>query len=115
MILGDDTVRVIWAYHPDKPRNIHHIPHHGHKRKGVRSLHLKEMPQRKIEDDLFTKTWDLTGRNVRLPNDDHTHYYCQIFKAPPLESKHHMIGVRFLKYAIKLKDILISHHQKAIF
>ena len=66
------------------------------------------MPQTKIKDDLFTKTWDLRGRNVRLPNDDHTHYYCQIFKAPSLESKHHMIGVRFLKYTIKLKDILTA-------
>ena len=29
----------------------------------------------------------------RLPNDDHTHYWCQIYKAPQLEHKHHMIGV----------------------
>ena len=106
MILGDDTISVIWGYHPNKPKNKHHIPHHGHKRRGVRSLHLKEMPQKKIKEDSFTKTWDLRGRNVRLPNDDHTHYYCQIFKAPPLERKHHMIGVRFSKDRLKPNDKL---------
>ena len=97
MVLGDDTIRVIWAYHPHKPKNKHHIPHHGHKQRGVRSLHLKEMPTQKIKEDSSLKKWELRGRNVRLPNDDHTHYYCQIFKAPDLDRKHHMIGVRHSK------------------
>ena len=98
MVLGDDTIRVIWAYHPHKPKDKYHLPHHGHKRRGVRSLHLKEIPTKRILEDENTvfKKWELKGRNVRLPNDDDTHYYCQIFKAPPLDRKHHMIGVRIL-------------------
>ena len=97
MVLGDDTVRVIFAYHPEKPKDKYHINYHGQKRKGVRSLHLKERPVLKISDGekASLKKWDLRGRNVRLPNDDNTHYYCQIFKAPSLDKKHHMIGVSF--------------------
>ena len=98
MVLGDDTVRVIWAYHNDKPQNKHNIPHHGHKQRGVRSLHLKEIPMKKIkQENSSLRNWDLRGRNVRLPNDDHTHYYCQIFEAPSLDRKHHMIGVSNLE------------------
>lgn len=98
MVLGDDTVRVIFAYHPEKPKDIHRIEYHGHLRKGVRSLHLKERPPIKIseKEKASLKKWDLRGRNVRLPNDDNTHYYCQIFKAPSLDRKHHMIGVSFI-------------------
>ena len=97
MILGSDTVRVIWAYHPEDPVDGRVI-YHGHQRRGVRSLFLREKPRLNIpsEDLTFVKTWDLRARNTRLPNDDHTHYWCQIFKAPNLDHKHHMIGVRNL-------------------
>ena len=54
MVLGDDTVRVIWAYHHKKPTNKHHIHHHGHKERGVRSLHLKESPKPKILKDVIS-------------------------------------------------------------
>lgn len=96
MVLGDDTVRVIWAYHPDRPRSRMRMHGHGHKRKGTRSLHLKEEPTLKFmaEERSTLKQWELRANNVRLPNDDHTHYYCQIFKAPKLDKKHHMVGVR---------------------
>lgn len=91
--LGGDTVRVVWAYHPDDPQD-NRIIYHGHTRRGVRSLFLKEPPKLEIPvDDLqHLKHWDLRAQNTRLPNDDHTHYWCQIFKAPTLDQKHHMIG-----------------------
>ena len=101
MVLGDDTVRVIWAYHHKKPKNKHHIHHHGHNQRGVRSLHLRELPKPKMAEDSSIKTWELRGRNVRLPNDDHTHYFCQIFKAPTLDVKHHMVGVCDVNYEIR--------------
>jgi len=69
-----------------------------------RSLFLREKSRLGIpRDDLpFLKTWDLRAKNTRLPNDDHTHYWCQIFKAPDLEHKHHMIGVRFQAMGVNL-------------
>ena len=107
MVLGDDTVKVIWAYHHEKPKDKYHIHHHSHKSRGVRSLHLKEKPTKPISEDKKKelKQWELRGRNIRLPNDDHTHYYCQIFKAPSLDKKHHMIGV---SYKTKINCVNIS-------
>ncbi len=47
------------------------------------------------QDDV--KIWDLVKPHkppIALPNNDHTHYWCQIFKAPETEVKHHMIALR---------------------
>ena len=40
------------------------------------------------------QAWELLADGgLPLPNDDHTHYWCRIFKAPDLNGrKHHMIG-----------------------
>ena len=58
---------------------------HRHKRKGVRSLHLKEdgvTGLSKFDSDRADfKKWDITAKNVQLPNDDHTHYYCQVLSS----------------------------------
>ena len=92
--MSSDTIRVLWAYHPDDPEDGR-VKYHGHQTRGVRSLYLKEKSRLKIPDeDLpFIKNWDLRAKNTQLPNNDHTHYWCQIFKAPDLEHKHHMVGV----------------------
>lgn len=118
MLIGADTVRVIWAFHHEDPKHGR-VTYHGHTRRGVRykfkenlkwpdlntplntnlflsrSLYLREAPKETIpkSDIPYLKIWDLKGRNTRLPDDDHTHYWCQIFKAPQLDVKHHMIGV----------------------
>lgn len=58
-------------------------------------MYLKEKPRSVInEEDPDIKIWDLLAKNVRLPNDDHTHYWCTIFRAPFMDRKHHMLGVR---------------------
>ena len=91
MVLGGDTVKVIWGHNPDRPRSKTHM--HRHRHKGVRSLHFKEEGSGpKFSDAGQFKQWEIRANNVRLPNDDHTHYFCQIFKAPELEVKHHMVG-----------------------
>ena len=98
MILSGDTTRVLWAYHPNDPVDGK-VSYHGHQNRGVRSLYLKEGPSLRIPaDDLpYLKFWDLRAKNTRLPNDDHTHYWCQIYKAPELAHKHHMIGVSLME------------------
>lgn len=104
MPLGSDTVRLLWSYHPEDPLSLDVLPYHGHQRRGVRSVYLRELPLKKIRFDEdeeqegeATKvlTWDLRANSLVLPNDDHTHYWCQIFRLPPQVEyrKHHMIGV----------------------
>ena len=89
--LGSDTTRLIWSYSETDPSSVDNLIYHGSTR-GVRSVYLQEMPQESLPtEDLLT--WDLTSE-VELPNDDHTHYWCRIFKAPQIEEKHHMIALR---------------------
>ena len=89
-VLDGDTIRLIYAYN-----DYDHLAYHGSQKRGVRSLYLKEPLQESIEDleheDL--QHWDLTSEVV-LPNNDHTHYWCRIFKAPDLDRKNHMIALR---------------------
>lgn len=98
MILGSDTVRLIWSYHPEDPISTTVLPYHGRLTRGVRSIYLQEQPnpmRERLSKLPNIKTWDITSKNVTLPDDDHTHYWCQIFKAPDLRGlKHHMLGVR---------------------
>ena len=100
--LGSDTTRLIWSYSENDPSSLENLNrnqgfvgsliYHGSDRRGVRSVYLQEMPQESLPtEDLLT--WDLTSE-VELPNDDHTHYWCRIFKAPQIEEKHHMVALR---------------------
>ena len=101
LALGPDTVRLIWAYHPTHvPATSSSLskalPYHGRQRRGTRSVYLKEQPHERIDSkaEEGLKTWDLTADGLPLPNDDHTHYWCKIYRAPELGGrKHHMIGV----------------------
>ena len=114
IVLSGDTVRLIWAYNPSDPSSeenkVTQLSYHGPSRRGVRSVYLKEKPQPNIPDtDLpYLKTWDLKARNTLLPNDDHTHYWCQIFKAPKTSYKHHMIGVKLMKITFNFKKLIFT-------
>lgn len=97
LVLGSDTVRLIWAFHPEDPTSLEVLPYHGHQRRGVRSVYLREAPHLSVQEQMkrtgeHVKVWDVINENLTLPNDDHTHYWCNIFEAPQLEEKHHMIG-----------------------
>ncbi len=88
-----DTVRLIWALHPDDGDSERPLVLPYHTKRGTRSVHLREPPSditMPLENEV--KHWDLVANNMLLPGDDHTHYWCSIFKAPSLTSKHHMIG-----------------------
>ena len=94
MELNSDTTRLIWSYHPNDPWNANDLIYHGASSRGVRSVYLQELPQEHLElNDPDIKIWDLTSK-VDLPNNDHTHYWCRIFKAPKLDRKHHMVALR---------------------
>ena len=90
--LGTDTVRLIWAYHGEDPLDNTHLLYHSLTRRGQRSVYLAEPP---LQSEPLPphKTWDLTANNLLLPEDDHTHYWCKIYRAPDLDRKHHMIAI----------------------
>jgi len=92
MVLGTDTVRLIWAYHDQDPVHGHMI-YHTLAWRGGRSIFLAEAPVPLISPDKPYQTWDILADNVLLPEDDHTHYWCKIYRAPPITKKHHMIGL----------------------
>jgi len=92
MELGTDTVRIIWAYGPQDPLDTVHLPYHSVLRRGTRSIHLAEPPQEAAPLPPH-HTWDIKADNLLLPEDDHTHYWCRIYRAPDLATKHHMIAL----------------------
>merc|ERR1711962_1482719 len=89
--LGTDTVRLIWAYSDQDPTYTY-IPYHSVLRRGSRSIHLAEPPQTTSPLPQHF-TWDLHADNLLLPENDHTHYWCRIYRAPELDRKHHMIAL----------------------
>ena len=97
LALGSDTVRLIWTYSQDDPV-AGRLHYHGLTHRGARSIFLAEppLPLPEAEEDLFT--WDLTADNLLLPAEDHTHYWCKIYRAPELATKHHMVALAHSAY-----------------
>ncbi|XP_050715576.1 uncharacterized protein LOC126998176 [Eriocheir sinensis] len=89
-MLGDDTVRVIWAYSNNDPPSKANLNYH--EARGTKSLYLKSpqfvMPP--MGPDV--KTLDLMASNVSLPDDLDTLYWCKLLKMPNITTKHHIIG-----------------------
>lgn len=110
--MGSSTARLIWAMHPQDPGSDRELHYHGPLSRGTRSVYLQEKPRppRRSAPDL--RIWEIRANNLMLPNDDHTHYWCQIFKAPDLGGvKHHMTGVSAERYHERFKPLM--HHLKA--
>ena len=92
VVLGTDTVRLIWAYNDDDPLDSSHLLYHSLTQRGSRSIFLSE-PPRPASPLPPHQVWDVTADNLLLPEDDHTHYWCKIYRAPDLATKHHMIAI----------------------
>ncbi|XP_059837559.1 DBH-like monooxygenase protein 1 homolog isoform X1 [Hypanus sabinus] len=88
-IITDNTVRVIWAYHPNDVGQDG--PQYHSSNRGRKSLHLlNPKMDSSIPSDVLT--FNIRHLNVSIPNKDTT-YWCQIFKLPNLAKKHHVIRV----------------------
>eukprot|EP00062_Callorhinchus_milii_P013958 gi/632962755/ref/XP_007897496.1/ PREDICTED: DBH-like monooxygenase protein 1 [Callorhinchus milii] len=88
-IITDNTVRVIWAYHPEDVGRDG--PKYHSLNRGRKSLHLLDPDMdRVIPSDLLA--FDIRHYNISVPEKDTT-YWCQIFKLPELNKKHHVIKV----------------------
>ncbi|XP_063244204.1 MOXD1 homolog 1-like [Bacillus rossius redtenbacheri] len=95
VVLGEDTVRVIWALHGEDPvlqdgRLL--LQPHSPADRGARSLHLLAEPPRLEPRPAGLARWEVLLRDVELPDNMDTLYWCKIFKAPQLQGKHHMVG-----------------------
>ena len=90
--LGTDTVRLIWAYNDDDPRDSSHLLYHSLTQRGSRSIYLSEPPPQGAPLPPH-EVWEVRADNLLLPEDDHTHYWCKIYRAPELTTKHHMIAI----------------------
>ncbi|XP_021030429.1 DBH-like monooxygenase protein 1 [Mus caroli] len=87
--LTDSTVRVIWAYHHDDPGESG--PKYHDLNRGTRSLRLLN-PEKANVVSTVLPYFDLVNQNVPIPNKGTT-YWCQMFKIPTFQEKHHVIKV----------------------
>ncbi|XP_048387111.1 DBH-like monooxygenase protein 1 homolog isoform X3 [Stegostoma tigrinum] len=88
-IITDNTVRVIWSYHPKDVQHDH--PQYHSSNRGRKSLHLlNPVVDTFIPSDVLV--FEIRHYNVTIPKKDTT-YWCQIFKLPALTKKHHVIRV----------------------
>ncbi|XP_043920219.1 DBH-like monooxygenase protein 1 [Protopterus annectens] len=85
--ITESTVRVIWAFHSEDVGETF-LQYHGQNRgrKSVRLLH----PGKSTPIDKNTLYFDIRNRNVSVPEKDTT-YWCEMFKFPVLDAKHHII------------------------
>ncbi|ROT62616.1 dopamine beta hydroxylase [Penaeus vannamei] len=103
--LTSDTMRVIWAYSYDDPVTEYAMTKHDHR--GTKSIFLQE-PQFTLPtfgEDVFD--WEVRMNNVSVSGEVHTVYWCQMFKAPPLSRKAHVIGYEPI---IEEKNRELVHH-----
>ena len=91
--LGTDTVRLIWAYNEEDPlTQSSPLLYHSLTQRGSRSIYLSEPPPTRASLPPH-QVWEVRADNLLLPEDDHTHYWCKIYRAPELNTKHHMIAI----------------------
>ena len=90
MVLGTNTVRLIWAYHRQDPVDDR-IIYHGTNRRGTRSISLNQekVPSESSTTDFLT--WDVLSGRHPLPSS-RTHYWCKMHRSPDLAEKHHIVG-----------------------
>lgn len=88
-IITESTVRVIWAYHSDDV-DAEGAKYHGSNR-GRKSLRLLN-PQNTNHVLPDMPYFNLTNNDVPIPYKDTT-YWCQMFKMPALNKKHHVVKV----------------------
>lgn len=101
----DDTMRMIYSYHPDDPIDDDHLQWHGATRRGAKSmLLLSTSKQYKLPDDIQTK--DLVHNNFHIPTK-RTTYHCKIFSLEDITTKHHM--VKFEAWIQKGHEPFVHH------
>ncbi|XP_078324969.1 DBH-like monooxygenase protein 2 isoform X2 [Crassostrea virginica] len=102
--ITDDTVKIIYSYHPHDPVSDDVIPYHGAHR-GIRSLLLlSKISPPTLETDAVTI--DILNNHYHVPAADTT-YSCRVFDLSYLQKKHHL--VKFEVVVEKGHDVLVHH------
>ncbi|XP_019823007.2 DBH-like monooxygenase protein 1 isoform X2 [Bos indicus] len=87
--ISESTVRVIWAYHHEDVGEAG--PKYHESNRGTKSLRLLN-PEKTSMLSTAIPYFDLVNQDVSIPNKGTT-YWCQMFKIPMLQEKHHVIKV----------------------
>uniref|UniRef100_G1SV85 Monooxygenase DBH like 1 n=1 Tax=Oryctolagus cuniculus TaxID=9986 RepID=G1SV85_RABIT len=85
--ITDSTVRVIWAYHHEDVEGAG--PKYHDSNRGTKSLRLLN-PEKTSVLSTASPYFDLVNQDVPIPNKGTT-YWCQMFKIPVFQEKHHII------------------------
>ncbi|XP_063985800.1 MOXD1 homolog 1 [Diachasmimorpha longicaudata] len=89
--LNEDNVRVLWALQDSDPE-LNTPVWHGESR-GARALRLRgAVPKPSPPHNPDIRHWDVKLNQYAVDDKQDTIYWCKIFKAPPFNKKHHMIG-----------------------
>ncbi|XP_011301507.1 MOXD1 homolog 1 [Fopius arisanus] len=89
--LNEDNVRVLWALQDTDPE-LNTPLWHG-ERRGARPLRLGgAVPKPPPPHNPDIRHWDVKLNQFAVDDKQDTIYWCKIFKAPPFNKKHHMIG-----------------------
>ncbi|XP_031312202.1 DBH-like monooxygenase protein 1 isoform X2 [Camelus dromedarius] len=85
--ITESTMRVIWAYHHEDVGAAG--PKYHNSNRGTKSLRLLN-PEKTNVLSTAVPYFDLVNQDVPIPNKGTT-YWCQMFKIPVLQEKHHVI------------------------
>uniref|UniRef100_A0AC11D9Y7 Monooxygenase DBH like 1 n=1 Tax=Ovis aries TaxID=9940 RepID=A0AC11D9Y7_SHEEP len=85
--ITESTVRVIWAYHHEDVGEAG--PKYHESNRGTKSLRLLN-PEKTNMLSTAVPYFDLVNQDIPIPNKGTT-YWCQMFKIPMLQEKHHVI------------------------
>uniref|UniRef100_A0A481B8H4 DBH-like monooxygenase protein 1 n=1 Tax=Sus scrofa TaxID=9823 RepID=A0A481B8H4_PIG len=88
--ITESTVRVIWAYHHEDVGKAG--PKYHASNRGTKSLRLLNPEKTNVLSTAVPCYFDLVNQDVPIPNKGTT-YWCQMFKIPVLQEKHHVIKV----------------------
>ncbi|CAL4125626.1 unnamed protein product [Meganyctiphanes norvegica] len=105
--ISNDTVHLLWAYHPDdpvNPENPHPRLHYHGWRRGTIPVFLlqrarKDIPYKLLPFDYYRghqhqilkQTWFIRNPEVEINSETDTVYWCKLFKRPNLKQKHHIV------------------------
>ncbi|XP_071155696.1 DBH-like monooxygenase protein 1 homolog [Mytilus edulis] len=106
--ITDNTIKVIYSYHPDDPASFDTLPWHGANRRGAKSLML--LSAVKANDYQLppdAEQFDILHNNFHVPANTDTTYQCTIFKVPEKPSKRHMI--RFEPIITRGNEDIVHH------
>ncbi|CAG9564813.1 unnamed protein product [Danaus chrysippus] len=84
-VIGEDTTQVLWAMGPDGSDGD--LPRHF--KVVSRPLRLLQPPSKPANQLMH---WDVKISNLTIPHALATLFWCKLFKAPELPTKHHIVG-----------------------